>query len=80
MAQTALPAANNAIRRRTFFGLFDADGWTWAGVKAVFWFVVIITMLGYIPDRAYYFTVGKTVDIWPLAPFLQWSPVNLCPP
>jgi len=80
MAHTALPAANSAIRRRTFFGLLDADGWTWAGVKAVFWFVVIVTMLGYIPDRAYYFSVGKTVDIWPLAPFLQWSPVNLCPP
>jgi hypothetical protein len=68
------------MRRRAFFGLFDADGWGWAGAKAVFWFVVIVTMLGYIPDRAYYFTVGKTVDIWPLAPFLQWSPVNLCPP
>ncbi|MFN8630157.1 MAG: kelch repeat-containing protein [Chloroflexota bacterium] len=80
MASNALPAPNNAIRRRTFFGLFDADGWAWAGAKAIFWFVVIITMLGYIPDRAYYFTVGKTVDIWPLAPFLQWSPVNLCPP
>ena len=80
MAHSALPAANNAIRRRTFFGLFDADGWPWAIAKAGFWFVVIITMLGYIPDRAYYFTVGKTVDIWPLAPFLQWSPVNLCPP
>ncbi len=80
MASSALPTANTAIRRRTFFGLFDADGWAWAGAKAVFWFVVIITMLGYIPDRAYYFTVGKTVDIWPLAPFLQWSPINLCPP
>jgi hypothetical protein len=80
MASNALPAANNAVRRRAFFGLFDADGWTWAGAKAVFWFVIIVTMLGYIPDRAYYFTVGKTVDIWPLAPFLQWSPVNLCPP
>lgn len=80
MAQTALPAPNSAVRRRAFFGLFDADGWTWAGAKAVFWFVVIVTMLGYIPDRAYYFTVGKTVEVWPLAPFLQWSPVNLCPP
>lgn len=80
MTQSALPAAGGAVRRRTFFGLFDADGWAWAGAKSVFWFVVIVTMLGYIPDRAYYFTVGKTVDIWPLAPFLQWSPVNLCPP
>ena len=80
MAQSAPPASKAAVRRRTFFGLFDADGWAWAGVKSVFWFVVIITMLGYIPDRAYYFTVGNTVDIWPLSPFLQWSPVNLCPP
>jgi Kelch motif len=80
MAHSALPAPRPAIRRRAFFGLFDADGWAWAGVKSVFWFVVIVTMLGYIPDRAYYFTVGNTVDIWPLAPFLQWSPVNLCPP
>jgi hypothetical protein len=80
MAHSALPAPSGAVRRRAFFGLFDADGWTWAGAKAVFWFVVIITMLGYIPDRAYYFTVGKTVDIWPLAPFLQWSPINFCPP
>ena len=30
----------------------------WASVKAVFWLVVIIMILGYIPDRAYYFTVG----------------------
>ncbi len=80
MAQIAPTAPKTAIRRRTFFGLFDADGWAWAGAKSVFWFVVIVTMLGYIPDRAYYFTVGQTVDIWPLAPFLQWSPINLCPP
>jgi hypothetical protein len=79
MATTALPATASASRRRAFFGLFNADGWAWAGAKAIFWFVVIVTMLGYIPDRAYYFTVGKTVEIWPLAPFLQWSPVNLCP-
>jgi Galactose oxidase, central domain len=80
MATTALPSTTGAVRRRTFFGLFDADGWAWAGAKALVWFVIIVTMLGYIPDRAYYFTVGKTVEIWPLAPFLQWSPVNLCPP
>lgn len=79
MAHSTLPAPT-AVRRRTFFGLFDADGWAWAGAKSVFWFVVIITMLGYIPDRAYYFTVGQTVDIWPLSPFLQWSPINFCPP
>ena len=77
MAHTALPAPHpSTVRRRAFFGLFNADGWPWAIVKSLFWFVVIIVMLGYIPDRAYYFTVQKTVDIGLLA----WSPVNLCPP
>ena len=33
-------------------------------------------MLGYIPDRAYYFTVNRTIDLGVLA----WSPINLCPP
>jgi hypothetical protein len=79
MAQSALPASP-AARKRVFFGLFDADGWPWAGAKAVFWFVLILFLLGYLPDRAYYFTVQKTVDLWPLAPYLQWSPVNFCPP
>jgi hypothetical protein len=63
-------------RRRALFGLLDADGWGWATLKAFFWFVVIIFVLGYIPDRAYYFTVNKTIDLGILA----WSPVNLCPP
>ena len=63
-------------RRRALFGLLDADGWGWASLKAFFWFVVIIFVLGYIPDRAYYFTVNKTLDLGILA----WSPVNLCPP
>ena len=76
MAQTALPAPHAPVRRRALGGLLDADGWAWAGLKALFWFVVIILMLGYIPDRAYYFTVQKTVDIGLLA----WSPVNFCPP
>jgi hypothetical protein len=79
MAQTT-HAATVAARRRAFFGLFDADGWAWAGVKAALWFVIIVTMIGYIPDRAYYFTVGQTVDLWPAAPFIQWSPVNFCTP
>jgi len=63
-------------RRRVLFGLLDADGWSWASLKAFFWFIVIIFMLGYIPDRAYYFTVFSTIDLGILA----WSPVNLCPP
>lgn len=76
MAETVLPAPHAATRRRAFFGLFDADGWAWAGAKAAVWFVLIIVILGYIPDRAYYFTVQKTVDVG----LLSWSPVNFCPP
>lgn len=77
MTQTALPAPQHVTaRRRAFFGLFAVDGWPWAIVKSLFWFVLIIIVLGYIPDRAYYFTVQKTVDVGLLA----WSPVNLCPP
>ncbi len=76
MAQTALPSPQHVTaRRRTLFGLLDADGWSWAFVKSLFWFVLIILMLGYIPDRAYYFTVQRTVDVGILA----LSPVNLCP-
>ncbi|MFM2106791.1 MAG: hypothetical protein RL338_1823 [Chloroflexota bacterium] len=63
-------------RRRVLFGLLDADSWSWASVKAFLWFLLIIVMLGYIPDRAYYFTVFPTIDIG----LLGWSPVNLCPP
>jgi hypothetical protein len=78
MAQTTLPVprASAPPRRRAFFGLFAADGWGWATAKALFWFVLIILLLGYLPDRAYYFTVQKTVDLGLLA----WSPINLCPP
>jgi hypothetical protein len=76
MANAALPAGRATPRRRALFGLFDADGWGWASVKAAFWFVFIILFLGYIPDRAYYFTVNQTLDLGLLA----WSPVNFCPP
>ena len=62
--------------RRAFFGLLDADGWGWASLKAFIWFIAIIFLLGYIPDRAYYFTVNRTIDLGILA----WSPINLCPP
>jgi N-acetylneuraminic acid mutarotase len=75
MAQQAL-TAGEPTRRRALFGLLDANGWTWAGVKAFFWLIVIIFMLGYVPDRAYYFTVQKTLDLG----VLIWSPINLCPP
>ena len=61
-------------RKRALFGLLDADGWAWAGVKAFVWLVIIILMLGYIPDRAYYLTVNRTVDLG----VLVWSPINFC--
>jgi hypothetical protein len=73
MAEYALPPG--AVRRRAVFGLLDADGWTWATLKATFWFVFIIFVLGYVPDRAYYFTVSPTIDLG----FNAISPVNLCP-
>ena len=62
-------------RKRVLFGLLDADGWSWAGIKAFAWLIIIIFILAYIPDRAYYFTVNRTIDLGILA----WSPVNLCP-
>ncbi len=76
MAQRALGAGMVVPRKRALFGLLDADGWGWAGIKAFVWLVIIILLLGYIPDRAYYLTVNRTVDLGVLA----WSPVNLCPP
>jgi len=74
MAQYALPPG--AVKRRTVFGLLDADGWTWATLKATFWFMLIIFLTGYVPDRAYYFTVSPTIDLG----YNAISPVNLCPP
>jgi hypothetical protein len=75
MAAPALTAGSTP-RKRALFGLLDADGWSWASIKAVFWFILVILLLGYIPDRAYYFTVFSTIDVGLLAV----SPVNLCPP
>jgi hypothetical protein len=72
----ALGPGTAVPRRRALFGLLDSDGWLWASAKAFFWLVVIIFMLGYLPDRAYYITVNRTVDLG----VLVWSPVNLCPP
>ena len=76
MAQQALGPGTAVPRRRALFGLLDADGWAWASVKAFVWLIIIIFMLGYLPDRAYYLTVGRTVDLG----VLVWSPINLCPP
>src|SRR5215216_2768540 len=71
----ALPQGR-AVHRRALFGLFDAEGWGWASTKAFVWLLVIIMALGYIPDRAYYFVVSRTLDLG----IMFWSPVNLCPP
>jgi hypothetical protein len=71
----ALPAGR-PVHRRSLFGLFDSDGWGWAFTKAFFWLLVIIMALGYVPDRAYYFVVSRTIELG----ILGWSPVNLCPP
>lgn len=76
MAQQALSAGASVPRKRVVFGLLDADGWSWAGLKAFAWLLIIIFMLGYLPDRAYYFTVGRTVDLG----VLVWAPINACPP
>ncbi|CAN5525278.1 hypothetical protein BH20CHL6_BH20CHL6_10840 [soil metagenome] len=73
MAHRALPAGT--VRRRTMFGLLDADGWTAALLQGLFWFVLIIFVLGYVPDRVYYFTVLPTVDVG----FNVISPINFCP-
>jgi hypothetical protein len=75
MAQQALSPGTTQTRGRALFGLLDASGWGWASLKAAIWFVLLIFMLGYVPDRAYYFTVNKTIDLGILA----WSPINLCP-
>ena len=71
----ALPAGR-PVRRRAVLGFFDADGWPWATTKAFIWLLVLIITLGYIPDRAYYFVVSRTIELG----ILGWSPVNFCPP
>jgi hypothetical protein len=73
VTQHALPPG--ATRRRAAFGLFDADGWTWAGLKATFWFLFILFMLGVVPNWAYYFTTGTTLSVG----YNFASIVNLCP-
>jgi hypothetical protein len=70
-------------RRRVLGGLLDADGWIWALVKSLFWLLVMIMALGYIPDRAYYFTVLRTISLGvdpATKPGSYLSFVNLCPP
>ncbi len=73
MAQPALPAG--AVPRRTLFGLLDADGWGWAGLKATFWFIAFVFLLGVVPNYAYYFTVSDTIQVG----YNAISPINWCP-
>ena len=75
MSQQALP--QGATRRRVAFGLFDADGWTWAGLKATFWFLFIIFMLGVVPNWAYFFTVSNTLSVgYNFIPIVNWCPAE----
>lgn len=67
--------SGNVPPKRVLFGLLDASGWGWAGVRAILWTLVIIMMLGYIPDRAYYLTVSPTVELG----LNGLSLVNICP-
>jgi hypothetical protein len=73
VAQQALP--QGTTRRRAAFGLFAADGWTWAGLKATFWFLFIIFMLGVVPNWAYYITTSQTITVG----YNFASIINLCP-
>jgi len=77
MAQHAL-GSGKAADRRALFGLLERDGWTWAFLKAFGWFIAIIILMAYLPDRAYYFTVFSTIDVGLRSDAL--TPVNLCPP
>ena len=83
MAEQALGPGGTVARRRAFFGLLDANGWGWAGVKATVWFVVIIMLLAYLPDRALYATVQNTIDVGVslkvFNPALDLTPISFCP-
>jgi hypothetical protein len=83
MAEQALGPGGRVARRRAFFGLLDANGWGWAGVKAAAWFVVIIMLMAYLPDRALYATVQNTIDLGVslkvFNPALDLTPISFCP-
>ena len=83
MAEQALGPGGTVVRRRAFFGLLDANGWGWAGVKATVWFVLIIMLMAYLPDRALYATVQNTIDLGVALkvfnPALDVTPINFCP-
>ena len=83
MAGQALGPGGTVTRRRAFFGLLDANGWGWAGVKAAVWFVLIVMLMAYLPDRALYATVQNTIDLGVALkvfnPALDVTPINFCP-
>src|SRR5450759_3912687 len=83
MAEQALGPGGMVARRRAFFGLLDANGWGWAGVKATVWFVTIIMLMAYLPDRALYATVQNTIDLGVslkvFNPAADLTPINFCP-
>lgn len=83
MAAHMLGPGATAPRRRVFFGLLDAGGWAWATLKAGSWFVAIIILMAYLPDRALYATIQPTIEVGvPLQTFhrnLNVTPINLCP-
>ncbi len=83
MAEQVLGPGGTVARQRAFFGLLDAAGWSWAIVKAVIWFVLIIILMAYLPDRALYATVQPTIDVGVALkvfnPALDVTPVNFCP-
>ena len=83
MAEQAVGPGGTLARRRAFFGLLDANGWGWASVKAAVWFVLIIMLMAYLPDRALYATVQNTIDLGVslkvFNPALDLTPVSFCP-
>jgi hypothetical protein len=72
VAQRALPGGTT--RRRTAFGLLDADGWPAAFWKALFWFGTVLFLLGYVPNIVLYLTIRETVQIG----YNVVSVINLC--
>jgi hypothetical protein len=83
MAGQALGPGGTLARRRALFGLLDANGWGWAGVKAAVWFVIIVMLMAYLPDRALYATVQNTIDLGVslkvFNPAIDLTPINFCP-
>ena len=51
MAQQALSAGSSVPRKRVIFGLLDADGWGWAGLKAFAWLLIHRFRLGWLEER-----------------------------